>query len=161
MKKILFFLMFVLLIFSASPVHAEQPDMASGEWSYMVTDWTQEEVGGNFVFSTYDIGKWEGTFEGTSTEVGLVVIFRSGNSSFKGTLTFEGEVDGRSGTFTMSVVGRKSGVEDWKGQWVILNGTGELANLCGQGTWFGPGAAGFLVWGTVEYEGNYHFEPEG
>ncbi len=34
-----------------------------------------------------------------------------------------------------------------------------VANLRGQGTWWGPGAPAPEVWGDIDYEGNYHFEP--
>ena len=153
MKKILFLLMAVFLILSTNPVYAGPPNKASGYWTYEITDSETEIKGGNTFMTTNDSGVFTGTFEGVETEVGTVVIHSNGNASFNGTLTFTGEVDGRSGKFTMSVVGRAVLGEDWTGKWVILNGTDELANLRGQGIWYGPG-------GSLEYEGNFHFEPD-
>jgi len=37
MKKILFILMAVFLIFSASPVYAGPPDVAEGVWEYYIS----------------------------------------------------------------------------------------------------------------------------
>ena len=159
MKKILFVLMSVILILSASPAFAGPPDEAGGIWRYIVTDIEVKMAGPNTFMTTYDHGEWTGTFEGLSTEVGMVVVHPSGNTSFNGTLSFVGEVNGKSGTFEMSVVGQCCDEQGWNGQWVILSGTEELANLRGQGTWFGPGAGGPFVWGTVDYAGKYHFEP--
>ena len=82
------------------------------------------------------------------------------NWSFKAIVSFEGYVDDKYGTLKMSVVGtRPDGLADWQGKSVILSGTGELANLRGQGTWWGPGAPAPEVWGDIYYAGNYHFEP--
>ena len=40
-----------------------------------------------------------------------------------------------------------------EGTWVIISGTGELANLHGQGTWWNEGS------GEFGYEGQVHFDP--
>ena len=160
MKKILFILMAVFLIFSASPVYAGPPDVAEGVWKYYIYEEYYKIAGGTTFITTYDYGVLTGTFEGESTEVGTVVIHSNGKASFNALLTFTGEVNGKSGTFKMSVVGRAILGEDWTGQWVILSGTGDLSNLRGEGTWYGPGAGGSFKWGTLYYDGNYHFEPD-
>lgn len=43
------------------------------------------------------------------------------------------------------------------GQWVIVSGTGGLANVHGRGTWWGPGMneEGADLW----YDGDVHFHP--
>ena len=59
-------------------------------------------------------------------------------------------MEGKSGTLEMSVVGKRpEGATEWEGKWVILSGTEELATLRGQGTWWGPGASEFGVWGDI------------
>ena len=76
-------------------------------------------------------------------------------------MTFEEVVvDGKSGGLILSIVGNlPAGVLHWYGHWVILEGTGDLANLRGQGYWWGPGSDGPGLWGQLFYDGNYHFEP--
>jgi hypothetical protein len=154
-------LMVALLAGLSVPAQAGPPEDAGGEWRYIVTDVDVRMAGCNTFMTTYDEGVWTGTFEGESTEVGVVVVHCSGKTSFNGSLSFVGEVNGESGSLEMSVVGQCCDEQGhWKGQWVILSGTGGLANLRGQGAWFGPGAGGPFKWGTVDYAGNYHFEPE-
>jgi hypothetical protein len=111
--------------------------------------------------TTFENGPWTGTFEGISTEDGKVVIHCSGAWSFNAIVSFsELTVDGRTGTLKMSVVGKRPDENaDWAGKWVILSGTGELTDLRGQGTWWGPGAPGPEEWGDIYYAGNYHFRP--
>jgi hypothetical protein len=162
MKKKLLVLVVVITLLSvvSIPTLAGPPEEAGGEWNYFVYDIEVREAGKNTFMTTYDVGLWSGTFEGESTEVGMVVVHPSGKTSFNGSLSFDGKVNGESGTFEMSVVGQCCDEQGhWKGQWVILSGTDGLANLRGQGTWFGPGAGGPFVWGTVDYAGKYHFEP--
>ena len=102
-----------------------------------------------------------GTFVGTSREEGKVMIHRSGFWSFNGLVFFDAvTVDGKSGTLVMSAVGKRADVfTDWQGKWVILSGTGDLASLRGQGTWWGPGAPDVGQWGDIYYSGKTHFEP--
>ena len=113
---------------------------------------------GNTVMYTFENGKWEGTFDGISTEDGKVVVYSSGALSFDAIVSFEGEVDGKFGTLQMSVNGRWTDLgTEWQGRWVIISGTGDLANARGGGTWGGPGfgADGPDIW----YSGQIHFEP--
>lgn len=163
MKKRSLLMIMVLLIALLStlsaPAQAKLPE-AGGEWQYIVTDFDVKAAGCNTFRYTDDEGIWTGTFEGESTETGVVVAHCSGKKSFNGSLSFVGKVDGESGSLEMSVVGQCCDEQGWKGHWVILGGTEGLANLRGQGTWFGPGAPGPFVWGTVDYAGSYHFEPE-
>ncbi|HSR31854.1 MAG TPA: DUF3224 domain-containing protein, partial [Anaerolineae bacterium] len=144
------------------PALAGPPEEAGGDWSYYAEPLGDPKVAGcNMFVPAYSEGVWTGTFVGVTTEVGVVVLHCSGKASFSGTLSFEGEVAGKSGTMEMSAVGTCCDEQGhWQGQWVILSGTEGLANLRGQGAWFGPGAGGFNAPGKLEYAGNYHFEPE-
>lgn len=72
-------------------------------------------------------------------------------------------MSGKWGTLEMRVVGSSPDVPTgWEGKWVILSGTGDLANLRGQGTWWGPGydPANPLEYGKIDYSGKIHFEPD-
>ena len=75
---------------------------------------------------------------------------------------FTGTVLGVSGGFTMRLEAKGYGNQlrgpayyDLEGTWVIISGTGGLANLHGQGTWW-HSRTGF---GGLEYEGQVHFDP--
>ncbi len=162
MKKKLFVLLIVLMALALVSISAlaGPPEKAEGLWRYQPFLVGARQAGCNTFLTTIENGQWTGTFEGTSTEDAKVVIHCNGAWSFNAIVSFEGSVAGKSGTMTMSVVGtRPDGLSDWQGKSVILSGTGELANLRGQGTWWGPGAGAPGTWGDIYYEGNYHFEP--
>ena len=71
--------------------------------------------------------------------------------------TFTGTVLGYAGTLVMRLESRgtlpATTPYTTMGTWVIISGTGELANLHGQGTWWNLGL------GQFEYEGQIHFDP--
>ena len=162
MKKKLFVLLMVLMALSMVSITAlaGPPEKAEGLWRYKPEILDDKQAGCNTFLTTFENGIWTGTFAGTSTEDGKVVIHCNGAWSFNAIVSFEGSVDDKYGTLKMSVVGKRpDGLADWQGKSVILGGTGELANLRGQGTWWGPGAPAPEVWGDIYYEGNYHFEP--
>jgi len=163
MKKMLLTLLTVFMVLStlSMPMHAGPPTTAEGLWQYKPTVLAVRVADGNTFLTTKEEGKWAGTFEGTSTEDGKVVIHSSGSWSFRGTVSFDGEVNGKSGKLEMHVVGSKpDAVTDWEGKWVILSGTDGLATLRGQGTWWGPGAPAPGEWGDIYYSGNIHFKPD-
>jgi hypothetical protein len=154
-------LMVALLSMLSVPAHAGPPTTAEGLWQYQPFIEDMKLAGGNTFLETFENGKWTGTFSGTSTEDGKVVIHSSGAWSFRGIVSFEGEVSGRSGKLTMHVVGtRPDAFTDWTGEWVILSGTDELATLRGQGAWWGPGAPDVGEWGDIYYSGTIHFDPD-
>ena len=153
-------LLIVLLSALAIPVSAQPAKNAAGLWQYQPFIEEMRFADGNTFLKTTENGIWTGTFSGNSTEDGKVVIHSSGAWSFKGIVSFEGEVNGTAGKLTMRVVGsRPDELTDWMGKWVILSGTDELSALRGQGTWWGPGAPGPGSWGNIYYAGNIHFEP--
>lgn len=155
-KSLITFLIVLLLVTLAVPAHAGPPENASGLWVYEPTVVDIKEAGGNTFFYTTEVGIWTGTFEGDSTEVGVVVWHSAGFNSYKGTVSFVGSVDGKSGTLTMLAVGKKPDRQpgtEWEGTWVILGGTGDLANLHGQGVWWGASR-------NINYTGNVHFDPK-
>jgi hypothetical protein len=163
MKKRLLTLLTLSVILSvlSIPALAGPPTAASGVWLYTPYIVSMRFADGNTFLKTFEDGIWTGTFEGVSTEDGHVVIHSTGFWSFRGTVSFsQVTVDGKSGTLEMHVVGSRPDVfTDWQGRWVILSGTGDLATLRGQGTWWGPGAPDVGQQGTIYYAGQIHFEP--
>ena len=162
MKKMWLTLLTVVVALSALLISAQAgpPDTAEGLWQYQPFIESARTAGCNMFLDTFENGIWSGTFEGTSTEDGKVVIHCSGSWSFNAIVSYVGSVNGQSGTLVMSVQGsRPDAFSDWHGGWVILRGTEELATLRGQGTWSGPGSPGEGIWGDIYYEGSVHFEP--
>ena len=163
MKKMLLTLLTLSVILSMLliPALAGPPTAAAGVWKYTPYIVAVRVADGNTFLETFEEGEWTGTFEGESTEDGHVVIHTSGFWSFRGTVSFsQVTVAGKSGTLEMSVVGKRPDVfTDWQGKWVILSGTGDLATLRGQGTWWGPGSPGVGQQGDIYYAGQIHFEP--
>ena len=149
------------LLSFVTPLQAGPPETASGQFLYFGTGATARLAGCNLFLTITEIAEWTGTFTGVSADEGKAVGHCNGDWSVNEIMIFDVvEVDGKFGGLKLSIVGsRPAGVDDWYGHWVILNGTGELANLRGQGNWWGPGAPDPFSPGTIFYDGNYHFEP--
>ena len=159
MKKMLLTLLTVFMVLStlSMPAHAGPPDTVSGTFDYTfeVTD-IREADGNTFLYATED-EVWEGTFEGTSEAVFRVEMFSSGFWNVWLRSDFTGKVLDKEGTMVIQLVGKKPAGGDWYGHWVILSGTGDLAKVRGQGTWWGPG---FGSSPAIYYSGKMHFEPD-
>jgi len=87
--------------------------------------------------------QWTGSFEGISIADGRWMFHKDSRSAWN-IHTLQAEFDGKSGTLIIKIAGHN---------WRIISGTGDLANLHGQGTTWrieGP------VFG---YEGQVHFNP--
>lgn len=150
----------------AVPALADAPMDASGNWVYKAGMPEVRVAGQNVHTSNTDEGTWTGTFEGTSVEDFVVALHQVDETfpfaclhpkgkchgTYQGLMTFDGKVDGKAGTLVIKTNG--SGpwppLDNWSGSWVILSGTGELSNLRGQGSWWGP-------LGSLEYDGKIHF----
>lgn len=160
MKKTLSIIIGVTVLLSALSVAAlaGPPTHVEGLWQYSPTIVDLRMADGNTFLTTTEEGIWTGNIEGESREEGKVVIHSTGAWSFRGTVFFEGNVNGKEGTIEMHVVGKRPDeLTEWQGKWTITVGTGELASLTGQGIWWGPGAAGPGSWGDIYYEGKVKF----
>jgi len=183
MKKLLLTVLIGCALLSMAPMaaHASPPTEVSGEITYVAHFKVHDDsgqcvppagpedtrppcvrmAGGNTFVDTFEEAAFTedpaGGLVGTATDDCKVVIHSSGAWSYKAISSF-GTVGGKQGTLQIQMVGKKP-QDIWYGHWVILGGTGELATLRGQGTWFGPGAPGPDVEGTVSYEGQIHFDP--
>ena len=151
----------VMLSMRSRSAPAGQATAASGVWRYKPTIEQVRVVDSKAYFETSAEGVWTGTFIGPSTESGQVVIHGSGTWSFSDTISFSRvTVDRRSGTLELSIVGERPNVSaDWQGEWVILSGTGDLATLRGQGTWWAPATPEAGEWSIAYYGGEVDFGP--
>jgi len=165
MKRLIVLLLMLTVAFAlaAVPVSAGPKVEASGTWDYSLTGPPEVKVAGPNVFiHGQDRGEWEGTFEGYTEEEFVVVCHpKAGFSFYKGEMTFYGTVKDESGipqegTMVLKTNGKQySDTCDpspaiWHGRWVIIGGTGGLANVHGQGTFEGPSF-------HLLYEGRIHF----
>lgn len=152
-----------LLLVSASAVTAGAPTEASGEWLYLPSVVGMRTAGCNTFLDTTEVGIWSGTFVGESAEVGNVVIHCNGRLGFNATVSFDSvTVGGKTGPLEMRANGVKASPEaDWVGHWVILSGSGELENLRGNGTFWGPGwlESDPTAYGQIYYDGQVKFAP--
>ena len=162
---LLLVVMVVLALMQSIPVAASTPTDVIGTMKYTPLPDPEGETkiaGGNTFLDTIEYSSWEGSFEGVSFDECNVVIHRSGAWAYNAIVYFEGSVSGQTGKLTMRFTGsRPDALSDWEGSWVILNGADGLANLHGQGIFYGPGSPGFGEEGAITYEGQVHFDPAG
>jgi hypothetical protein len=152
----IFIVLTVILVISVMAIPAlakkDKPEKADGIWLY-TPDFSGyqgiifQPYFGNpdttFAAVPYD-SEWSGIFNGTSKDYGLAIFHGPAPMLFVDAVTFdEVEVGGASGGLEMDVLGDRPDVDsDWRGTWVITSGTGELEDLRGHGTWWGPGWLG-------------------
>jgi hypothetical protein len=168
MKKVLLALLTIGLVLPMA-AHAEPPVDVEGYFTYIPTCGEPHWANDNEVYrDCTDVGDYyAGDFLGTSTEV-YDVVFHDSQGNFvyeygwyKGTVTFTGTVYGRGGgaedTVLIMFVGKSPGdVFTWTGSWRIIGGTGEFANLQGQGFF---GSSDNPDYPGVHYEGKIKFAP--
>ncbi len=104
---------------------------------------------------------WVGDISGTSTSDSRWVLHylptpgATGTNNLHGVNTVSATVDGKSGTLIILLTANRSpNDEAAEGTWVILSGTGDLANLHGGGT-TGPSETP----GVSAYTGKIHWDP--
>jgi hypothetical protein len=162
MKRLFIVVLTVVVVLSAlaTSAYAEPPTDVEGMLLYTAHFVDQRVAGGNSFITTTEDATWEGAFNGSSTDECVVVVHASGAWYYRGLGSFEGTVQDKTGTLELLLIGsRPDGSAEWQGTWRVLSGEGELANLHGQGTWWGPGAPGFEEVGEIYYGGQIHFDP--
>ena len=173
MRKMLLTLLIVCIVallstLSISAVHATKPITVSGTWSWITPSISGPAgsgffnvirvANGNIFIYADDDALFTGTFKGTGYDIFTLRIHPEGFTTGKGQTLFTGEVLGEKGTLVIQWVGNtKNDLGWWRFEWTILSGTGDLANLRGHGTSWGPGPADIGVWGGVDYSGTIVF----
>ncbi len=161
MKKVLKTLLLVcmILITASLPVYATPPTEVSGIFDLETIVYTGTRTAGpnTFIYGT-DVEVWQGDWAGVGETEWVVTALASGVLLFSSRGVFTGTVlDSDEGTMEYQLTGQiPPGGGEWYGQWVILGGTGGLANVHGQGTWWGPG---YGYDPDHWYEGQVHFDP--
>jgi hypothetical protein len=163
MKKLIvtIFLICALLPVLSTAAYASPPTAVSGELDYWFQVTDMRDAGPNTFMEAIEQEEWRGDMVGTGDSVFTVGMLQGFWTVWLRS-EFVGEIDGRHGTLVMQLVGKKPADQDWYGQWVILGGTGELANAHGRGTWWGPGyRSDDKEAGDPDcyYSGQIHFDP--
>ena len=149
----------LLSLLSTSAVYAAKPRAVSGTFDYTFAITSERWAGDHYIFEATEWETWEGDFEGTAVSFFRVMWFKyqsGGPMNVWLRSEFEGTVMGKQGTLVIQLVGWRYLPDDWYGEWVIIRGTDDLANLHGRGYWGGPGfdAPGPDIW----YSGQIHFD---
>jgi len=114
---------------------ASPPTAASGTFTYTSSTFNSiRSAGGNTIIDLSATVSYTGTFSGTSTVQGTLIIHADGSANFYDVETFTGTVNGKSGTVTFNLAGTGSVAPpagSYQGTQAIVSGTGELANLHG------------------------------
>ena len=145
------------------PAAAKPPEQGEGYLEYIPTLVKVWVSGGNTFMTTTEVVTYYGAMSGSFTDVSNVVMYASGNWTYRAVGTFVGTVSGKSGSLEMMMLGtRPDAFSEWQGTWVILSGTGALKNLHGEGTFWGLGYTGNPpeAPGRIDYAGKMHFDPE-
>ena len=137
-------------------VLAEKPTDVSGTWAWDATDFSFKYAGGvTFMSATEHDTFSDGTFIGSGVGPFTVRVDPNGFMTGRGRTTFTGEVMDKEGTLVIQWTGNtKNDMGYWWFKWVIISGTGELANLRGSGYCWGPGPSGVTMYGKI------HFDPK-
>ena len=151
-------LAFLPLVFGAGPraVQAAPPTSASGSFSALAlpTNVVTQPVGPNTIITDTLTEVLSGTFSGTSVLQERYVLRADGSFIERAVETFTGTVNGVAGTATFVDVVTGDLTSSFHGSFVVVSGTGGLANLRGRVTFQGSS-----VDGTGTYSGQVHFDP--
>jgi hypothetical protein len=135
-------------VYATKPTHVEGTFVPTPGSTYVT-----RQADDNFIVEIEGPHAWTGSFEGTSYSEGRWVWHKFFDSDPENDFlrvhvvyTLNVEYDDLTGTLTILATG---------GTWTIISGTGDLANLHGQGTTYAIDPSIFLM----GYEGQVHFDP--
>ncbi len=111
---------------------AAAPPVADGTFTYTSSAFTNVRMVGpdTFIELTATVA-YTGTFSGTSTVRGNLIIHADGSANFYDIETFTGTVNGVSGIVTFYLAGSGPAGE-YQATAIVVHGTGALANLRGE-----------------------------
>ena len=107
--------------------------------------------GQNKIYGYTEHGVNNGDITGSYTDVSTETIHPDNTGNFSGNETCTCTVEGKSGTLLFSFSGTFTADGSFQGQFFNVQGTGDLANLHGQGTFQGKGKNG-------SYSGQLHYD---
>ncbi|TMD08712.1 MAG: DUF3224 domain-containing protein [Chloroflexi bacterium] len=132
----------------AQPAGATSLMPASGNFFDVPTSTQVRTADGNLIITQTVTQTLTGTFTGTASQQVTTVVHKTGAANFFGSETCTCVVAGLSGSLVLGFSGTGAPDGSFEGQFVILSGTGGLANLNGRGTIQSPNS----------YTGVIHFD---
>lgn len=132
----------------AQPAGATSLIPASGTFVDVPTSTQVRMADGNLIITQTVTQTLTGTFTGTASQHTTTVVHRTGAANFHGAETCTCTVAGKSGSLVLGFSGTGAPDGSFEGQFVIISGTGDLANLNGRGTIQSPNT----------YTGVIHFD---
>lgn len=145
---IAFLATFGAAVLLAVPAAATSLTPASGTFVDVVTSTQVRTADGNLIITQTVTQTLTGTFSGRASQQATTVVHPTGAANFFGTETCTCAVAGKTGTLVIGFSGTGAPDGSFEGQFVILSGTGGLANLNGRGTLQSPNS----------YTGVIHFD---
>jgi hypothetical protein len=121
---------------------------ASGTFVDVVTSTQVRMADGNLIITQTISQRLMGTFTGTASQQATTVVHPTGAANFFGAETCTCTVAGKTGSLVIGFSGTSAPNGSIEGQFVIISGTGDLANLNGRGTLQSPNS----------YTGVIHFD---
>jgi hypothetical protein len=121
---------------------------ASGTFVDVVTSTQVRMADGNVIITQRISQTLIGTFTGTASQQATTVVHPTGAANFFGAETCTCTVAGKTGSLVIGFSGTSAHNGSFEGQFVIVSGTGDLANLNGRGTIQSPNV----------YTGVIHFD---
>ncbi len=123
----------VLLAIGVANAAASPPTSAQGTFTYLASTFGGVRVeGGNTIIDNLSATvAYTGTFSGTSTLHGRLILHADGTANFHDVETFTGTVDGIPGTVTLSLEGATHPNGAVEATDTVLRATGALADLHG------------------------------
>ncbi len=111
---------------------ASPPTAANGTFTYTLSTFNSiRSAGGNTIIDLSATAAYTGTFSGTSTINGTLIIHADGSANFRDVEIFTGTVNGVTGTVTFNLTGRNGPSVDIGATDTIVSATGDLAGLHG------------------------------
>jgi len=122
----------LLAIAGVTGASASPPQEVSGTFTYTSSTFNSiRSAGDNLIVDTSGTVAYTGTFDGTSTIRGILIIHADGSANFHDVETFTGTVKGVPGTVTLNLAGRNDSTLDIQATDTITGATGQLAGLHG------------------------------
>ena len=133
----------LLAAVAASGASASPPTAASGSFTYTSSTFNSVRLAppsgvGNGIIDLSATVSYTGTFSGTSTVEGTLILHADGSANFHDVETFTGRVNGVSGTVTFDLTGGNGpGFTNFHATDTIISASGGLAGLHGVLNWEG------------------------
>jgi len=143
-----------MLLFIVTTTYASTPNPGEGNFTLIADPVINSvrQANGNMIMNETLVFAYDGTMVGESIADVTCLAKPTGQVVCHGREVFTGSVEGKSGTFVFQVAVKIDETGQLKGQWIVLKGKSDLANLKGEGTVAGTTASG-------SYTLNFHFDP--